>query len=108
MESDENNIQNKTPKNKDKKALKQRKKEERKRLINEDKLMIKKANTVSKLNKIQTEIDEVIEYIDKNHLEIENKDKINQISTELKNVEAGLEKVQEDVENVNKFQKKGF
>ena len=90
------------------KSKKQIKKEERKRLINEDKLRIKKANTVDKLNKIQTEIDDVIEYIDKNNLDIENKDKINQISTELKNVEAGLEKVQEDVENVNEAPKKGF
>lgn len=92
----------------DKKLAKQKKKEERKRLIKEDKLKIKRANTVSKISRIQNEINDVIDYIDKNNLEIENKEKITQIATELKNVEVGLEQVQEDVEKSKKTTKKQF
>lgn len=92
----------------EKKISKQKKKEERKRLIKEDKLKIKRANTVSKISKIQNEINDVIDYIDKNKLEIESKEKINQIANELKNVENSLQTVQEDVEKATKITKKEF
>lgn len=92
----------------EKKIAKQKKKEDIKKAAEEDKLRIKKVRIASKIDKIEDSIDDVIEYIEKNNIDINSKEKINTISTELKNIKQGLEKVEEDVENVNMLAKKGF
>ena len=94
----------------EKKVAKQMKKENKKKIAQEDNLRLKKNRIVSKLDKIENSIDEVIEYIEKNDIDIqtEQKDKINSISKELETVKTSIDKVEENVENANKLQKKGF
>ena len=94
----------------EKKISKQQKKEANKKSIEEDLLRIKKAKVVSKLDKIENSVDDVIEYIEKNNVDIktEQKDKIDTISDDLKQVKSDLEKVEEDIENADKSSKKGF
>lgn len=94
----------------EKKVAKQRKKEEKKKLAQEDSLRLKKNRIVSKLDKIENKIDDVIDFIDKNDIDIksEQKDKINSISKDLADVKVSIDKVEEDVENANKLEKKGF
>ena len=94
----------------EKKVAKQRKKEDKKKLAQEDSLRLKKNRIVSKLDKIENKIDDVIDFIDKNDIDIksEQKDKINSISKDLADVKVSIDKVEEDVENANKLEKKGF
>ena len=94
----------------EKKLAKLKKKEEIRKANQEDSLRLKKNRIVSKLDKIETSIDDVIGYIEKNEIDIETeqKNKINTISDELEQVKKGLQKVEENVENANKLSKKGF
>lgn len=94
----------------EKKVTKQMKKEEKKKIAQEDSLRLKKNRIVSKLDKIENKIDDVIDFIDKNDIDIksEQKDKINSISKDLADVKVSIDKVEEDVENANKVNKKGF
>ncbi len=94
----------------EKKVTKQMKKEEKKKIAQEDSLRLKKNRIVSKLDKIENKIDDVIDFIDKNDIDIksEQKDKINSISKDLADVKVSIDKVEEDVENANKINKKGF
>ena len=94
----------------EKKIIKNNKKELKRKLAKEDTLRMKKNRIISKLNKIDDSIDDVIEYIEKNEIDIESeqKEKITSISCELENVKKSLEKVEEDVENVNGSSKKVF
>ena len=94
----------------EKKINKQMKKENKKRIAQEDSLRLKKNRIVSKIDKIENSIDDVIEYIEKNEIDIESgqKEKINTISTDLEQVKKSLEKVEENVENSSNSEKKGF
>lgn len=94
----------------EKKLAKQKKKEDRKIAAKEDSLRLKKNRIVSKLDKIEDSIDDVITYIEKNDIDIETeqKNKINTISEELQQVKTNLQKVEENVENANQLTKKGF
>lgn len=94
----------------EKKISKQEKKEVNRKSIEEDLLRIKKAKVVSKLDKIENSVDDVIEYIEKNNINIktEQKDKIDTISGDLKQVKSDLEKVEENIENASKLTKKGW
>lgn len=95
-------------KNEEKKLAKQIKKEKIRKSLEEDKLRIKKVKIASKIDKIENSIDDVVEYIEKNNIDVQNKEKINVIAEELQNVKKGLDKVEEDVENAEKTAKKGF
>ena len=50
----------------EKKNIKQKKKEEKRKVATEDQIRIKKNIIVSKLDKIEESIDDVMEYIEKN------------------------------------------
>ena len=105
------NVEKKKVENKaEKRILKQEKKENKKKIAEEDSLRLKKNRIVSKLDKIDDSIDDVIDYIEKNEidLETEQKEKIHSISNDLEQVKDSLKKVEENVENANKIQKKGF
>ena len=97
-------------KRKEKKLAKQKKKENKKMLAQEDRLRLKKNRIISKIDKVDNSIDDIIEYIEKNEIDIETeqKNKINTISEELTQVKSSLQKVEENVENANKLTKKGF
>ena len=94
----------------EKKIAKQKKKEEKKKRSEEDSLRLKKNRIVSKLDKVENSIDDIIEYIEKNEIDIETgqKEKINTISNDLEQVKESLNKVEENVENANNIAKKGF
>lgn len=94
----------------EKKIAKQMKKEDKKKIAQEDSLRLKKNRIVSKLDKIENSIDDVIEYIEKNEIDIESgqKEKMNTISNDLEQVKKSLEKVEENVESANNLAKKGF
>ena len=104
------NVENKKYLKQEKRLAKQRKKEDKKKIAQEDSLRLKKNRVVSKLDKLDNSIDDIIEFIEKNEidLETEQKDKINSISNDLEQVKESLRKVEENVENANKLQKKGF
>lgn len=74
----------------------------------QDKLRKKKVKVASKLEKIETAVDEVIDIIEKDPIEIEEKEKITSISKELKEVKQSIEKVEDDVEKAKQLIKKGF
>lgn len=92
----------------EKKLAKQKKKENEKIIAQEDSLRLKRNRIVTKLDKIEGSIDDVIGYIEKNDIDIENeqKNKINTISEELKQVKTDIKKVEENVENANQLSKK--
>lgn len=92
----------------EKKLAKQKKKEAEKIIAQEDSLRLKRNRIVTKLDKVEESIDDVIGYIEKNNIDIENeqKDKINTISEELKQVKTDIKKVEENVENANQLSKK--
>lgn len=104
------NVENKKLEKQEKILAKRKKKEDKKRIAQEDSLRLKKNRIVSKLDRIDDSIDDVIEYIDKNEIEIETeqKERINSISSDLEQVKESLKRVEEDVENANKLHKKGF
>ena len=97
-------------KDEEKKIIKQKRKDEKRKADEEDSLRLKKNRIVSKLDKIENSIDDVIGYIEKNDIDIETeqKNKINTISEDLQQVKHSLEKVEENVENANKLTKKGW
>lgn len=92
----------------EKKLAKQKKKENEKIIAQEDSLRLKRNRIVTKLDKIEGSIDDVIGYIEKNDIDIENeqKNKINTISEELKQLKTDIKKVEENVENANQLSKK--
>ena len=104
------NVKKKEMNKEEKKIAKQMKKENKKKVAQEDSLRLKKNRIVSKLDKIDNSIDDVIEYIDKNKIDIETeqKNKINSISNDLEQVKESLKKVEENVEGANNISKKGF
>ena len=94
----------------EKKNSKQKKIDKRKERRKEDRIRKKRVKIASKLDKIENNIDEVIELIKKDSIDfdVEQKEKIGTISTDLKQVKASIEKVEEDVENAQQIAKKGF
>lgn len=77
-------------------------------LKEQDKLRKKKVKIASKLEKIETAVDEVIDIIEKDPIEIEEKEKITSISQELKEVKQSIERVEDNVEKAKQLTKKGF